>query len=572
MSKKYDLSILIPARNEMFLSRTVEDLVENIRGNTEVIVVLDGAWADPGIVQHDNVQVIYNPVSIGQRAATNQAARLSSAKYVMKVDAHCAFDEGFDQKMLDVMQDDWTMVPVMRNLHAFDWVCVGDNNKGGCGERIYQGPTPDKGKCPQCGGNMKRDIVWIAKKSPQSKSYAFDTQPKFQYFREFSKRPEGQGDITPTMSLQGSCFMLTRAKYWELNICDEDFGSWGSQGIEVAVKTWLSGGSVMVNQKTWYAHMFRTQGGDFGFPYELSGKQVEYAKQAAKHLFFENGWDKQVRPLSWLLKKFWPVPGWTQEDLDRISEYDDRVSDPGIPRDTIVAMKAAVPGFAGKTSKTKGILYYTNNKLPVKIGKKVQKNLEKMGLPITSVSQKPMPHFGRNIHLPLKSSAESMFRQILTGLEAMTEDIVYFAEHDVLYHPSHFAFTPSDEDTFYYNVNVWFYRVSDGHCLHYDAKQLSGLVGYRQQLITHFTERLLRIEKEGFSRHMGFEPMTHGRIKWEDVFGCVGFFSEFPNVDIKGDWNQTTQRWDKEKFRNQKYTNGWIESDAIPGWDLRMLQ
>ena len=165
-----------------------------------------------------------------------------------------------------------------------------------------------------------------------------------------------------------------------------------------------------------------------------------------------------------------------------------------------------------------------------------------------------------------------MFRQILTGLEAMTEDIVYFAEHDVLYHPSHFAFTPEDENTFYYNENVWFYRVSDGHCLHYDAKQLSGLVGYRQQLITHFTERLLRIEKEGFSRHMGFEPMTHGRIKWEDVFGCVGFFSEFPNVDIKGDWNQTTQRWDKEKFRNQKYTNGWIESDAIPGWDLRMLQ
>jgi len=57
--------------------------------------------------------------------------------------------------------------------------------------------------------------------------------------------------------------MLTREKYWELNICDESLGSWGSQGIEVACKTWLSGGKCLVNHSTWYAHMFRTQGGDF---------------------------------------------------------------------------------------------------------------------------------------------------------------------------------------------------------------------------------------------------------------------------------------------------------------------
>jgi len=33
------------------------------------------------------------------------------------------------------------------------------------------------------------------------------------------------------------------------NICDEEFGSWGSQGLEVAIKTWLSGGKVMVSHK-----------------------------------------------------------------------------------------------------------------------------------------------------------------------------------------------------------------------------------------------------------------------------------------------------------------------------------
>ena len=118
------------------------------------------------------------------------------------------------------------------------------------------------------------------------------------------------------MSLQGSFFMLTREKYWELNICDSDtFGSWGSQGIEVACKTWLSGGRVVVNHDTWYAHLFRTKGGDFGFPYPNSGSKAQKAKKLAKDIFFNNKWDKAIRPLSWLVEKFWPVKGWSDEDL-----------------------------------------------------------------------------------------------------------------------------------------------------------------------------------------------------------------------------------------------------------------
>jgi UDPglucose 6-dehydrogenase len=257
------------------------------------------------------------PQSIGQRAATNLACRLSKAKYVMKCDAHCSFDQGFDRKMLEAFQktgDNVTMVPIMRNLWAFDWKCYH------CGWKKYQGPTPQK--CEQCGQSdrLKRKIVWIAKHNPQSTSYCFDATPHFQYFEDWKHRPAYQEDkknlgLTETMSLQGSCWMLTREKYWELNICDEGFGSWGSQGIEVAAKTWLSGGRVLVNHNTWYGHMFRTQGGDFGFPYPISGRDQEKAKTYAKELFFNNKWDKQIYPLSWLVEKFWPVRGWTEEDL-----------------------------------------------------------------------------------------------------------------------------------------------------------------------------------------------------------------------------------------------------------------
>ena len=76
----------------------------------------------------------------------------------------------------------------------------------------------------------------------------------------------------------------------------------------------------MVNQNTWYAHLFRTQGGDFSFPYPQSGRQVRDAKAKVKELFFNNKWKQQVYPLSWLLEKFWPVDGWTEKDLEEIKK------------------------------------------------------------------------------------------------------------------------------------------------------------------------------------------------------------------------------------------------------------
>lgn len=306
----------------MFLRETIADAVKNIEADTEIIAVLDGAWADPPLLQYERVNIIYLNKSIGQRATTNLACRLSKAKYVMKVDAHCSFDKGFDRKMLEAFKevgDDVTMVPIMRNLWAFNWQCY----ENYCGWNGYQGPTPEK--CPKCGSRRKirRDIKWIGKHNPQSTSYSFNTEPHFQYFEDWKHREPYITDkktkgLTETMSLQGSCFMATREKYWELKLCDEDLGNWGNQGIEVALKTWLSGGRVLCNHKTWYAHMFRTQGGDFGFPWPASGRATHKTKQKVRDLFWNHKYEKEIRPLSWLLKKFWPVNGWTESDLQKL--------------------------------------------------------------------------------------------------------------------------------------------------------------------------------------------------------------------------------------------------------------
>lgn len=732
-----ELSILIPARNEMFLARTIQDILENSRADTEVIAVLDGQWAEPPIADHERVSLIYHAESIGQRAATNEAARLARGKYVMKVDAHCAFAPGFDAQLLADMQDDWTMVPVMRNLHAFDWVCED-------GHRRYQGPS---GPCQMCGKPTTMDVVWIAKTNPQSKSYCFDSTPHFQYWGEYTKRPEyktalEKTHITETMSLQGSCFMLTRERYFALDICDESFGSWGSQGIEVACKTWLSGGKCVVNHATWYAHVFRTSGGDFGFPYPLSGRQVEQAKNKARDLFFENKFKEQIYPLSWLLKKFWPVNGWTDEDLrlvmeagasfvdlrskligslgvvgpipcamtdhtspmaidgrgqempifavsspslpcgrtisdqdiffigkkpevvgittgsistDMVNDRDilalplrdrsntqgvyqpmsniENLVDPNLPVAVGCGVSSPVPAASNRIDAdlskefgdlivgkrgdceiigtshsvspiqtlsrleadraatrsasfiipqlTKGIVYYTDNRLDVELMKACQWQLMKIGLPITSVGLEPMPWFGRNLTLELERGYLTMFKQILAGLEESISDVIYFCEHDVLYHPSHFDFIPPARDKFYYNVNVWKVDAQSGRALHYDCQQTSGLCAYRETLVEHYRTRVANTEAalarlgdghefRNWIRGQGFEPGTHHRAERVDDLTAESWCSDLPNVDVRHGDNLTPSRWSKEEFRNQKYTAGWTEAEEVPGWGRTM--
>ena len=74
------------------------------------------------------------------------------------------------------------------------------------------------------------------------------------------------------------------------------------------------------------------------------------------------------------------------------------------------------------------------------------------------------------------------------------------------------------------------------------------------------------IEKKGFGYYMGFEPMTHKRIKWENWYGFEVFLPESPNVDLGHGGNLTRKRWSQDKFiRKPKF---WQESDVahIPGW------
>ena len=207
----------------------------------------------------------------------------------------------------------------------------------------------------------------------------------------------------------------------------------------------------------------------------------------------------------------------------------------------------------------KCILYYTDNRLDPKIMKACQIQIEKSGLPIISVSRKPLD-FGHNIVLKGRRSALQLHRQILAGLEVIDADVVFFAEHDVLYHPSHWDFTPKMADRFYYNTNVWKVRMSDGHAVWTDdLQQTSGLCASRSLLLEQYRRRVKEIEKKGFDRH--YEP-GEKTGPWKSR----NWKSKHPNLDIRHGNNLTRAKWHPSEFRNKQYAKGWREADAVPPW------
>jgi hypothetical protein len=534
-----DLSFLIPARQEEWLPNTVADVLAHTSEQSEIIVVLDGAWPATPLPQHDRLTVVYLPEPIGQRAATNLAARISIARYVCKLDAHCSIAQGMDTALLEAAQTlgrECVQIPAQRNLHVYDQCC------DPCGFRVDQ--APHLPMCPQCQGPLRKELVWNARNRTRTTAWRFDANLQFAY----GGAKQG-GEFPETMSCLGACWFLERAWFLnELGGLDESHGSWGQMGTEIGCKAWLSGGRMVTNTRTEFAHFFRV--GGIGFPYKIHASDQEKAREYSRNLWRSNGWAGQVKPLRWLVEKFAPS-GWTKEQIKDLPASLGRGGERGRP----------VKGTAG-------IVYYSDNRPDERILEAARASIEASGLPIAAVvlnegfywpAAENVSFFGERGYL-------TMFRQILFGLEALDTEYAFLAEHDVLYHPSHWDFVPPNDSAYYYNVHTFKVDAQTGRAVTYVTKQTSGLCANRQLLVEHYRERVRRVEREGFSRRMGFEPGSHRRPERVDDIPSEVWRSEFPNIDIRHDQNLTSTRWSPEQFRDQRNCQGWQEVDTVPGW------
>lgn len=217
---------------------------------------------------------------------------------------------------------------------------------------------------------------------------------------------------------------------------------------------------------------------------------------------------------------------------------------------------------------TKGLVYYTNNKPDEKILSACQRQLtkcmQKWGYPIYSISQKPID-FGINTVVDFDNSLLSMFKQIYEGLSQCKTDYIFLVEHDVLYHPSHFDFTPEKQDHFYYNRNEWRVSSETGKAVFYLHNDTSQLCAKRDLLAEHI-KRAIQVNTDMPHNNYGIAPPRGIPPEEQKGKHYDTYMSEVPNVDIRHPNTLTRVRMDPSQFRSERSRRGWTESDGVPGW------
>lgn len=242
------LSIILPSRNEKYLNKTVEDLLLKAKGEIEIIVVLDGYWEAP--IGDPRVKVIHFGKVGGMRNAINAGVAIAKGDFILKADAHCMFAEGFDLELIKSCEDNTVIVPRRYRLDPEKWEIIKD------------------GRPPIDRMLLTEDL----------------------HGKDWQKGNHPELDIEETPSSQGSCWLMKKSYFSELELMDEKtYGTFWSEFQEIGLKCWLSGGRCLVNKKTWYAHWHKDSRG-----YKLDEKNE----------LKEFKWHKATKPLSWLLEKF----------------------------------------------------------------------------------------------------------------------------------------------------------------------------------------------------------------------------------------------------------------------------
>lgn len=282
-----ELSVVIPNRNSPFLTKTIQDVLDNAGCDVEVIVNVDENWPEK-LVLDPRVTYIHPAQPIGLRQGVNNCVKLARGKYIMKTDDHCAFGKDFGKILIQNHQEDWVQIPRRYALDAENWKIE---------ERT----------------DNKYPIDYMYIDFPRKGKEHDNGMHGVPYKRE--NRP----DIDETPSMQGSCWFMTKDYFNKLKLMDETgYGQFAQESQEIGFKVWLSGGKLMVNKLTWYAHLHK--GNRYGRFYKFPGGTKEASEWSAEH-WLNDREPNMIHDFEWFIdEKFPNMPTWPIYWKEQIKE------------------------------------------------------------------------------------------------------------------------------------------------------------------------------------------------------------------------------------------------------------
>lgn len=299
------ISFIIPARNELFLKNTIEDILNKMHGDIEVIAVLDGYWCDPSeIVQDKRVTYLHQGIKRGMRESINHGAAIATGEYLFKSDAHCMFAEGLDLELKAGIpeysdriengseSDNWIVIPRRKRLDAEKWEV-------------------------QVLERYKPDIDYEFLNSPASSG------AKGQIWTEriMERLGNHKYDIDENMTFQGSGWFMTRNHYLNRlgGMSEVGYTTFVREAQEIGLKTWLGGGKIYINKKTWYAHLHK--GHKYGRMYFLNKIDMIKGEEYCDDFWFNNRWKEAKYDMAWFIERFMPVPTWDSGLIESVRKH-----------------------------------------------------------------------------------------------------------------------------------------------------------------------------------------------------------------------------------------------------------
>ena len=296
------LSIIIPSRNEQFLKKTVDDLLSKAEGNIEIIIVFDGIWPENIDEFTDKrIRMIHHGTerdSKGMRASINAGMAVASGEFVMKLDGHCMVGKSFDKILKADCEDDWVVIPRRHRLDPEKWE-IADGGKPPIDTMSLDFPY----KLPFHHANGLHGHIWNK-----------------QYYDEKDKT------TNETPSFQGSCYFCKKT-YWDKligKLDDENYGPFSSEAQEIGMSVWMSGGKVMRNKKTFFAHLHKGKRWGSGFAFSNAQYKKHLAEIQKGQQYCMNYWmnTKDFKyDFEWFIdEKFPDMPNWEKDWRKQVEE------------------------------------------------------------------------------------------------------------------------------------------------------------------------------------------------------------------------------------------------------------
>jgi GT2 family glycosyltransferase len=214
---------------------------------------------------------------------------VASGEFLMKLDGHCMMARGWDTVLKADCEPNWIVIPRRYSLEPNGW-------------KIRE-------------GRPFIDYEYVS----------------FPYTSEFTSvktgnkwwaRQEANAEILvdENMAFQGSCMFMPSSLFRSLGPLQvEGYGGFILDSEEMSNKCWLSGGKVMVNKKTYYAHLHK--GKEYGRMYFINKWELRRGRKYHIDYWMHDRWPGAIHKFEWLVDHFWPIPGWPEDWRDPKYEH-----------------------------------------------------------------------------------------------------------------------------------------------------------------------------------------------------------------------------------------------------------